>query len=173
MMSVCAKKAAMATAAALLLATGVVSVSLASPGTARAARMTADTAARPASSAPEVQLLFRVRNLPAGIPLTIAYRSGVLSSRGGIGVAEGPDGFRALTLTGNAVLLLGSGTSPLGASITAFLLVDDTTITGTAVIPAGTTVTVTVAGSGRTVDVTGGSFSIPVGTGVGAVGGRT
>jgi hypothetical protein len=98
---------------------------------------------------------------------------GVVYSTGVIGTSGGSVDFRSgaaqeVNFLDNAWTIIPTGTQPLNATVTDWRIVAGDTVTGTAHVPAGATMTVTVGDTGRTFHLTNGKFSIP--TGVGALG---
>jgi hypothetical protein len=132
-------------------------------GAAAVVITTAGFAASPAqSTAKIIHLEYKVTGQPTRTLLTINFESGVGAN--GV-IAEAPSGgIKVLSANDRGTLQLApSGSTPLDADITQFLVVSTAEVSGTADIPRGTSVTLTNFENGTTITLTGGPFSISTG----------
>jgi hypothetical protein len=95
---------------------------------------------------------------------------GVIYSTGVDGTAGGTIDFQSgatqeINFLDNAWTLIPRGPGTVNATVTDWRLVDGPTITGTAHVPAGASMTVTVGDTQQTVPLTNGKFSISTGVG--------
>lgn len=100
---------------------------------------------------------------------------GVIYSTGVIGTSGGTVDFQSgaakeVNFFDNAWTLIPTGNDPLNITVTDYRLVSAPTITGTAHVPAGASMTVNVGDTDQTIKLTNGKFSIP--TGVGGLGAK-
>jgi hypothetical protein len=94
----------------------------------------------------------------------VIYSTGVIENAGGtIDFQSGAT--REINFLDNAWTLLPTGTEKLNATVTDWRIVTGATITGTAHVPAGASLTVTVVDTGQTIHLMNGKFSIPTGVG--------
>jgi hypothetical protein len=132
-------------------------------GAAAVVITTAGFAASPAQPmAKIIHLEYKVTGQPTRTLLTINFESGVGAN--GV-IAEAPSGgIKVLSANDRGTLQLApSGSTPLDADITQFLVVSTAEVSGTADIPRGTSVTLTNFENGTTITLTGGPFSISTG----------
>jgi Ricin-type beta-trefoil lectin domain-like len=149
-------------AAVMLLTVGSAGVGLAASNQSVASPAREKAAA---ASSFNTNLIITVTNLPSGKLLLLNYGDSVIQSLGG--TAQATQGaISTVDLVQGSMLLFGSGTTPLSAAINVEVTVDESTVSGTATVPAGATVTVG-NGNGTTVPVTNGAFTLPVNEGVG------
>jgi hypothetical protein len=116
-----------------------------------------------------VKFEYRLSNVkPVGTP-GVTYTGGVVGGEGGsVRVQSGV--VQAVSFTNVLASLLGwnlvsVGNSSLTATVDDWRLVNGGTVTGTAAIPAGSSMTVTNLQTGYTTTVKNGAFSIPTGIG--------
>jgi hypothetical protein len=155
-------------ASAVALATAAVPLALftqGSAGTAAAAPQVRDAQqAAPVPMASEVDMEFVVHNLPPGKFLLLSYDTGGVVSKGGTATGSG---IGSVTFSPGSIELSGFGGEPLFADLTAFLSISVPTFSGTAVIPAGTSVSLTNKKTHTTIGLSNGDFSIATGVGGG------
>jgi hypothetical protein len=114
-----------------------------------------------------VQFEYTLTNVMNGSP-GVVYSTGVFDNAGGsVEVQSGA--VRDVDFLSNAWTVIPTGTAAVNASITDWRLVTGSTVTGTAHVPAGASLTVSV-GANRDIPLTNGKFSIP--TGLGKLGAR-
>jgi hypothetical protein len=110
---------------------------------------------------------FTLTNAPPQGLAGVVYSTGVIGTSGGtIDFQSGAA--REVEFLDNAWQLLPKGTETVNAMVTDWRIVAGPTITGTAHVPAGASMSVTVGDTDQTVHLTNGKFSIP--TGIGALG---
>jgi hypothetical protein len=107
---------------------------------------------------------------PVGLP-GVTYSGGVVAGGGGsVTIQSGAVAEIDFVNVNPAILgwgLISVGSAPLTATVDDWRYVNSGTVTGTATIPSGSSMTVTNVQTGHTTTVKNGSFSIP--TGVGAL----
>ena len=114
------------------------------------------------SSGTMVQFEYTLTNVTKGSP-GVVYGTGVFDSAGGsVDLQSGA--LKNVEFLSNAWTLIPTGTEALNASITDWRLVTGPTVTGTAHVPAGASLTVSV-GVNREISLPNGKFSIPTGLG--------
>lgn len=111
-----------------------------------------------------VVFLFSISGLPAGDPVMVNYSS---NETGVEGFAQASSGsMSAAFFLSGFMELVASSSGSLDANATVTLATGSATVTGTALIPVGTTVTMTNDLTKQEITLTGGSFSILSGVGV-------
>ena len=130
------------------------------------------TAQGPPATGELVEFQYRVGNVKSvGLP-GVTYTGGVVAGGGG-SVRIGSGTVHAIEF-GNVNAgafgwgLVSVGSAPLTATVEDWRYVNSSTVTGTAIVPSGSSMTVTNVQTGRTTTLKNGAFSIP--TGVGGVG---
>ena len=115
------------------------------------------------------QFDFTLTNAPSHGFVGVIYSTGVIGTSGGtIDFQSGAA--QEVNFLDNAWTVIPTGNEMLNATVTDYRLVAGATITGTAHVPAGASMTVTVGDTDQTVKLTNGKFSIPTGVGqLGAV----
>jgi hypothetical protein len=115
-----------------------------------------------------VVFVFSISGLPANDPVMVNYSS---SETGVDGFAQASSGsMSAAFFLSDVMELVASSPGSLDANATVTLATGSATVTGTALIPVGTIVTMTNDLTGQKITLTGGGFSIPSGVGVGVTG---
>ena len=114
------------------------------------------------SSGTMVQFEYTLTNVTKGSP-GVVYSTGVFDSAGG-SVELQSGALKDVEFLSNAWTLIPTGTEALNASITDWRLVTGSTVTGTAHVPAGASLTVSV-GANQEIPLPNGKFSIPTGLG--------
>ena len=111
---------------------------------------------------------YTLTNAPPQGFVGVFYSTGVIGTSGGtVDLQSGAT--KHVEFLDNAWSMLPTGSDALHATVTDWRLVSDPTITGTAHVPPGASMTVTVGDTGQTVQLTNGKFSIPTGvSGLGA-----
>ena len=107
---------------------------------------------------------FTLTNEPPQGFVGVIYSSGVIENSGGTVDFQSGE-VRELNFLDNAWTLIPTGTETLNATVTDYRVVTGATVTGTAHVPAGASLTVTVGDTGQTLPLTNGKFSIPTGLG--------
>ncbi len=92
----------------------------------------------------------------------VIYTTGVVETVGGT-VDFQSGAVKELNFLSNAWTLIPTGTDMLNVTVTDWRIVTGPTITGTAHVPAGATLTVNVGDTGQTIPLSNGKFSIPTG----------
>jgi hypothetical protein len=100
---------------------------------------------------------------PKGFP-GVLYSTGVIGTAGGSVVLQS-GALREADFLTNAWTLFPTSTGTLNATLTDLRLVTGATVTGTAYVPGGASLTVTPEDTGQTIRLTNGKFSIPTGVG--------
>ena len=101
---------------------------------------------------------------PKALFAGVVYSTGAVDSSGG--TADFQSGaVRELDFLSNAWTLIPTGTDMLNVTVTDWRVVAAPTVTGTAHVPAGASLTVTPEATGQTIRLTNGKFSIPTGEG--------
>jgi hypothetical protein len=122
----------------------------------------------PPGSGEQVELDYNVSNVQPGTgEPAVVYDSGVIGNAGGI-VEIQSGAIRRVGFFANAWTLIPTGTATLDFTITDQRVVKGATVTGTAHVPPGSSMTVTNATTGQTITLQDGPFSIS--TGVGTLG---
>lgn len=109
-------------------------------------------------------LEYDITGLPPGSTVHVLYRSGVDSGAGGDARAVA-GGIGVIEFADNAFQVSSTRGTPLDAELNDDLYVEGPEIKGTATIPAGVSVTVTNALTGREMDLHAGPFTMPLGVG--------
>ncbi len=109
-------------------------------------------------------LEYDITGLPPGSTVHVVYQSGVDSGAGGDARAVA-GGIGVIEFADNAFQVSSTRSTPLDAELNDDLYVRGPEIKGTATIPAGVSVTVTSALTGRKIDLHAGPFTMPVGPG--------
>lgn len=145
-MPVFGKSAAAVAAGLVVLAVGPASASMAAPRAAEILRAApgGKVARAPSATHGYVDLTFEVKNLSDAGLLVTYNPAGVVADEGGIAIAR--SGVMTNVYLGGLVVALGvPSRTRLDATMTSMLRVDGAELTGTATVPAGATVTVSVA----------------------------
>jgi hypothetical protein len=108
-----------------------------------------------------MQFDYTLTNVTTGFPRVI-YSTGVIDTAGGSLLLQS-GAIKQVEFLSNAWTILRTGTDALNAEITDWRLVAGPTVTGTAYVPAGGSLTVSI--NGQTVQLPNGKFSIPTGLG--------
>jgi hypothetical protein len=109
------------------------------------------------------QFGFQVSHAPPQF-VGVIYSTGVIGTSGGtIDFSSGAA--QEINFLDNAWTLIPRGPDPLNVTVTDWRIVSGPTITGTAHVPAGGSMTVTVGNTGQTIPLSNGKFSIPTGVG--------
>jgi hypothetical protein len=112
-----------------------------------------------------VVFTFSVSGLPAGDPVMVNYSS---NETGVDGFAQATSGsMSAAFFLSSFMQLVASSSGSLDVKATVTLAAGSAPVTGTALVPVGTSVTMTNDLTRQVITLTGGSFSIPSGVGVG------
>ena len=114
-----------------------------------------------------VELEYRLSNVKSVGTPGVTYTGGVVAGDGGI-VRVQSGVVQAVSFTNVLASIFGwglvsVGNSPLTATVDDWRLVNSATVTGTAAIPSGSSMTVTNIQTGHTTTVKNGAFSIPTG----------
>jgi hypothetical protein len=126
---------------------------------------TVHRASAAAGTTRNVVFLFSISGLPAGDPVMVNYSS---NETGVEGFAQASSGsMSAAFFLSGFMEVVASSSGSLNVNATVTLATGSATVTGTALIPVGTTVTMTNDLTKQEITLTGGSFSIPSGVGVG------
>jgi hypothetical protein len=107
---------------------------------------------------------FTLTNAPPRGLVGVIYSTGVIGTSGGT-VDFQSGATKEINFLGNAWTLIPTGSETLNATVTDWRIVAGATITGTAHVPAGASMTVMVGDTGQTIQLTNGKFSIPTGVG--------
>jgi hypothetical protein len=136
---------------------------LAAPALGLSLWLAGGAAAHAASSA-QIELFdYTVKNAPPQF-IGVIYSTGVVGTSGGtINFSSGAA--QEINFLDNAWTLVPRGPDTLNFDVSDWRLVSSDTITGTAHVPAGATMTVTVGNTGKTYPLTNGKFSLPTGVG--------
>jgi hypothetical protein len=157
---------AVAVAVGALAVLGLGAMAVAAPAQARETRAPAPRSAGARETL--LTLEYVVKDMSADSVLNVTYDSGVVSGAGGDARAV-TGGIRTVDFLNDAFVLSALSGTALDGEVNDDLFVTTPTITGTADIPAGATVTLTNADTGQRIDLKSGRFSLPTGTsGVGA-----
>ncbi len=129
----------------------------------------------PSATRELVEFEYRLSNVKSpGFP-QITYTGGVVASGGGsVRVSSGAVHAIVFANVNAAIFgwsLVSVGSAPLTAAVDDWRYVDSGSVTGTATVPSGSSMTVSDVETGHTTTVKNGAFAIP--TGIGALGGRT
>jgi hypothetical protein len=109
------------------------------------------------------QFDYTLTNVPSpGFLTGVIYSTGVIETAGGT-VDFRSGAAREVNFLTNAWTLLPTGTETLNVTVTDWRIVAGATVTGTAHVPAGASLTVTPGDTGQTIRLTNGKFSIPTG----------
>ena len=112
---------------------------------------------------------YTLTNVPSPGFTGVIYSTGVIETAGGtVDLQSGA--VREVDFLTNAWTLLPTGTETLNATVTDWRIVTGATVTGTAHVPAGASLSVTPGDTGQPIRLTNGKFSIP--TGVGKLGAK-
>jgi hypothetical protein len=119
--------------------------------------------AQTGASGTMVHFDYTLTNVTKGFP-RVVYSTGVFDTAGGSLLLQS-GAIKQVEFLSNAWTILPTGTDTLNAEITDWRLVTGPTVTGTAYVPAGASMTVTVGSSGP-IQLPNGKFSIPTGLGL-------